>query len=38
LIVTDVGKSSAIAVVLILLTVPVMIFNLRRFRAEEAMR
>jgi alpha-glucoside transport system permease protein len=38
LIVNDVGKSSAIAVVLILLTVPVMIFNLRRFRAEEAMR
>ncbi len=38
LIVTDVGKSSAIAVVLILLTVPVMIFNLRRFRAEEAAR
>jgi alpha-glucoside transport system permease protein len=38
LIVTDVGKSSAIAVVLILLTIPVMIFNVRRFRAEEAMR
>lgn len=38
LIVTDVGKSSAIAVVLILLTIPVMIFNLRRFRAEEATR
>ncbi len=38
LIVTDVGKSSAIAVVLIILTIPVMIFNLRRFRAEEAAR
>lgn len=38
LIVTDVGKSSAIAVVLILLTIPVMIFNVRRFRAEEAAR
>jgi alpha-glucoside transport system permease protein len=38
LIVSDVGKSSAIAVVLIVLTIPVMIFNVRRFRAEEAMR
>ncbi len=38
LIVTDVGKSSAIAVVLIILTIPVMIFNLRRFRTEEAAR
>jgi alpha-glucoside transport system permease protein len=38
LIVTDQGRSSAIAVVLILLTIPVMIFNIRRFRAEEASR
>ncbi len=38
LIVTDTGKSMAIAVLLIVLTIPVMIFNLRRFRAEEAMR
>ncbi len=38
LIVTDVGKSSAIAVLLIILTIPVMIFNIRRFRAEEAAR
>jgi Ca2+/Na+ antiporter len=35
LIVTNVGKSSAIAVGLILLTIPVMVFSLRRFRAEE---
>jgi alpha-glucoside transport system permease protein len=38
LIVTDTGKSMAIAVLLIILTIPVMIFNVRRFRAEEAMR
>ena len=38
LIVTDTGKSMAIAVLLILLTIPVLIFNIRRFRAEEAMR
>lgn len=38
LIVTDVGKSTAIAVLLVLLTVPVMIYNVRRFREEEAMR
>jgi alpha-glucoside transport system permease protein len=38
LIVTDTGKSMAIAVVLILLTIPILIFNLRRFRAQEAMR
>jgi ABC-type sugar transport system permease subunit len=36
--VTDTGKSMAIAVVLIALTIPVMIFNVRRFRTEEAMR
>jgi alpha-glucoside transport system permease protein len=38
LIVTDTGKSMAIAVLLIILTIPVMIFNVRRFRAEEAAR
>ncbi len=38
LIVNEPGKSMAIAVLLIALTIPVMIFNLRRFRAEEAMR
>lgn len=38
LIVTDVGKSTAIAVLLVLLTIPVMIYNVRRFQAEEAMR
>lgn len=38
LIVTDTGKSMAIAVLLIVLTIPVMIFNVRRFRAEEASR
>jgi alpha-glucoside transport system permease protein len=38
LIVTDTGKSMSIAVLLIILTIPVMIFNVRRFRAEEASR
>jgi alpha-glucoside transport system permease protein len=38
LIVTDVGKSTSIAVLLVLLTIPVMIYNVRRFRTEEAMR
>ncbi len=38
LIVTDTGKSMAIAVLLIILTIPVMVFNVRRFRAEEAAR
>jgi alpha-glucoside transport system permease protein len=38
LIVTDVGKSTSIAVLLVMLTIPVMIYNVRRFRAEEAMR
>lgn len=38
LIVTDTGKSMAIAVLLIILTIPVMIFNVQRFRAEEAAR
>jgi alpha-glucoside transport system permease protein len=38
LIVTDVGKSTSIAVLLVILTIPVMLYNVRRFRAEEAMR
>lgn len=38
LIVTDVGKSTAIAVLLVILTIPVMIYNVRRFREEEAVR
>lgn len=38
LIVTDTGRSMAIAVLLVLLTVPVMIFNVYRFRQQEAMR
>jgi alpha-glucoside transport system permease protein len=38
LIVTDTGRSMAIAVVLVALTIPVMIFNVRRFREQEAQR
>ncbi len=38
LIVTNTGQSTAIAVVLIALTIPIMLFNIRRFRAEEANR
>lgn len=38
LIVTDTGRSMAIAMVLLLLTIPVMIYNVRRFREQEAMR
>jgi alpha-glucoside transport system permease protein len=38
LIVTNVGQSTAIAVVLIILTIPIMIFNVQRFRREEAAR
>lgn len=38
LIVTDVGRSTAIAVLLVTLTVPVMYYNMRRFREEETMR
>jgi alpha-glucoside transport system permease protein len=38
LIVTDTGRSMAIAVVLIILTIPVLIFNVRRFRQQEAER
>jgi alpha-glucoside transport system permease protein len=32
------GRSAAIAVILILLTIPFMIWNVRRFRAQEAIR
>ncbi len=38
LIVTDTGRSMAIAVVLLVLTIPLMIYNVRRFREQEAMR
>ncbi|MFH2115824.1 MAG: sugar ABC transporter permease [Spirochaetota bacterium] len=38
LIVTNTGQSTAIAVLLIFLTVPIMIFNVRRFRKEETER
>jgi alpha-glucoside transport system permease protein len=38
LIVTNAGQSTAIAVILIVLTIPIMIFNIRRFRKEEAAR
>jgi alpha-glucoside transport system permease protein len=38
LIVTNTGQSTAIAVLLIILTIPIMIFNVRRFRKEEAER
>ncbi len=38
LIVTDTGRSMAIAVLLVVLTIPVMIFNIYRFRQQEAMR
>jgi alpha-glucoside transport system permease protein len=38
LIVTNTGQSTAIAVILIALTIPIMIFNVRRFRKEEANR
>lgn len=38
LIVTDTGRSMAIAIVLLVLTVPVMIYNVRRFREQEALR
>jgi alpha-glucoside transport system permease protein len=37
-IVTDQGRSMAIAVLLITLTIPVMIYNVRRFREQEAIR
>jgi alpha-glucoside transport system permease protein len=38
LIVTNTGQSTAIAVLLIVLTIPIMVFNVRRFRKEEANR
>jgi alpha-glucoside transport system permease protein len=38
LIVTDTGRSMAIAVVLLVLTIPLMILNVRRFREQEALR
>lgn len=38
LIVTDTGRSTAIAVLLLVLTIPVMIYNVRRFREQEAIR
>ncbi len=38
LIVTDTGRSMAIAVILLLFTIPVMIYNVRRFREQEATR
>jgi alpha-glucoside transport system permease protein len=38
LIVTDTGRSMAIAVLLLFLTIPVMIYNVRRFREQEATR
>ena len=38
LIVTDTGRSMAIAVLLVVLTIPVMIFNISRFRKQEKMR
>jgi len=37
-IVTNQGRSMAIAVLLILLTIPIMIYNVRRFREQEMMR
>jgi alpha-glucoside transport system permease protein len=38
LIVTNVGRATAIAVLLLVLTIPVMYFNVRRFREQEAIR
>jgi len=38
LIVTHVGRSTAIAVLLLVLTIPVMVYNVNRFRQQEAMR
>jgi alpha-glucoside transport system permease protein len=38
LIVTNAGQSTAIAVILIILTIPIMIFNIQRFRKEEMAR
>jgi alpha-glucoside transport system permease protein len=38
LIVTDTGRSMAIAVLLLVLTIPIMIINVHRFQEQEAMR
>ena len=38
LIVTDTGRSMAIAVILLILTIPLMYINVRRFQEQEAMR
>lgn len=38
LIVTDTGRSMAIAVILLLFTIPVMVYNVRRFQEQEATR
>jgi len=38
LIVTDTGRSMAIAVILVVLTIPIMIFNANRFRQQEKLR
>lgn len=38
LIVTDTGRSMAIAVILIILTIPILIFNMVRFRKQEESR
>ena len=38
LIVTNACQSTAIAVILIVLTIPIMIFNVQRFRKEEEAR
>jgi alpha-glucoside transport system permease protein len=37
-IVTNQGRSMAIAVLLIVLTIPIMIINVRRFREQESIR
>ncbi len=34
----DFGRASALAVVLLLAIIPVMVFNISRFRAQEAIR
>ena len=37
-IVTNQGRSMAVAVMLIALTIPIMVINVRRFRQQEAIR
>ena len=34
----NIGRASTIATILLLLTIPIMIFNIRRFRAQEELR